>query len=152
MPESFIKDCLHRHTEFMYSRDYRRQESQTRREHKLLTTTTTRTEVRRKKTQTQHAWLIRDNVGVPIVANIPINQWQTAALAPVYVQKPFGLILYVFFAFCSCEAKKIAWMLAGKSQWEISRFDWINWFEENSLSFEGKRIGIIPKIVVHFER
>lgn len=106
------------------TRDYRRQERQTRREHNLLTTTTTRTE-EREKTQTQHAWLIRDNVGVPIVANIRINQWQTAALAPVCVQKPFGLILSSFFAFCSREPRKIAWISAGKWQWVDISF-WLN--------------------------
>lgn len=38
--------------------------------------TNTSEKQKKKKVQTQHAWLIRDNAGAPIALNIRINQWR----------------------------------------------------------------------------
>lgn len=69
----------------------------------------TRTIQMGKKMQTQHAWLIRDNVEVPIVVNIRINQWNTS--------------------FCICGLRaKVIWiffLLASKSNKYRCAKDWL---------------------------
>lgn len=48
-----------------------------------------------KKVQTQHAWLIRDNVGAPIALNIRINQWRSSYSFSIGVRRTIA-IWFVF--------------------------------------------------------